>query len=960
MDVSLLDRARSLVANLALQCSSNKDFGSMSSSIYDTAWLAMVRKTNGEDVAWLFPECFEFILEDQLPSGGWNCYSTPVDGILNTAAALLALRRHLKTCPGNIDWLERSTKAEKALSKMLDSLDVDTADQVGFEILIVKHVELLRDEGVSLETRNFEALRSVRDEKLAMLPPTSVYNFPSTLYHSLEALIGHIDFDQISRWREPNGSMMGSPSSTASYLMYTSSWDDAAETYLKNVLEYGSGHGNGSVPSAWPSSLFEISWVVATLLEVGVNIADDHVEIIGTYLQQALETGKGTVGFAPGSLPDADDTAKALITLCNLGYNRSAEGLLRAFETRDHFITYPNERNPSFSTNCHVLISLLTVRDPSRYSSQIQKATIYLTSRAFAGDWRDKWNRSEYYPMMLLVKAYELLYCHPDIARELFKTSPGLEEQIPIITLDCLSRLLLRQEISGAWDDTCEVTSYAILTLASLLSLPWMQQIEVTAVVAAAARGKEFLHSQRNQWSYGHHLWIEKVNYAYDTLSEAYCLSAALVLVDLAPSTSIHATEYPFMLPEDMLGQMKRAGHLIFRTSLMTNLVKGVQLVLEVQAGYYFCLLQRNPISIFPHAFKRKSSYQVVIPLAFTACVVINNNYKSLNLQLLQEMMVLSNLNFLVDEYMEGVIDNDLWNNRAVTNLIENLFAKGAPSKEAQYMNGNISGGAAEKVQELGNSGQHDSPSDITTILTRVVGFVLNHAAVQASPECYQDRLAFDLKACLLAHVTQAQDNYVFMRKCGPTESEVSDQDSLMFHSGAPQAPLQYTRPGRTFYNWVRGTSADHTSCPFSFIFFNSLMYSTAIHHKTNLFGNPRSAYIAEDLCRHLSSLCRMYNDYGSLQRDMKEMNLNSVNFPEFAPLPSNSVALDNPAHAKSELLWVAEYERRGVEGALAMLSKEFADENQRYIIDGLRFFVNITDMFGQIYVLKDVGIRNE
>ncbi|KAI1355960.1 hypothetical protein F5Y01DRAFT_268144 [Xylaria sp. FL0043] len=971
MGVSLSEQAQFLVTGLANQCSTHNGFGSMSPSIYDTAWLAMVQKSNGKEVKWRFPECFDFIVRQQLPSGGWESYATSADGILNTAAALMALKKHLKSCPENTDLSERSTRAEKALNKMLGSLDVETVDQVGFEILIVQHLELLKDEGISLEARSFEGLKKARQEKLSKLPPKSVHSAPSTIYHSLEALIGHIDFDQVARWRQPDGSMMGSPSSTAAYLIHTTSWDDAAETYLENVLKHGSGRGNWSVPSAWPSSLFETSWTVATLLESAINIDAESAKAIGTYLQQALERGGGKVGFAPGTLPDADDTAKTIVALCDLGYSPSVDGLLEAFETRGHFITYPNERNASFTTNCHVLISLLKIGDSSFYISQIRKAVIYLTSRAFAGDWRDKWNRSEYYPMMLLMKAYELLYRKPTLAKELFSSSSDLEDQIPIITLDCTRKILTQQESSGAWGgDTCEITSYAILTLVSLLRLPWVQQVQVTSVVAAITRARSFLLFHRDLWACGRHIWVEKVHYACDMLSEAYCLAATLMSIDEEPSEDLGTADSPFGVPKGILGQIQEVGSLIFRTPLMASVSEARQSIAKVQAGYYFRLLQRNPVSIFPEVSNRKASYQVIIPLAFTACMVVSD-HESLDLQLLLEMMVLSNLNFLVDEYMENSIGKDPDDYRASRILIENLFVKNGSSKEPQGMNGNPYTVAAEEVPKQvpqgRESSQQDLSSNITTILPQFVEYVLDHAAVQSSPDCYRNRLAFELRGFLLAHVTQGEDNFNLTRQYSPrankqTTNGAIDRDvdgRAQPHNGVSQLK-QYKRFHRTFYNWVRSTSADHTSCPFSFIFFNSLLYSTTIHSKQNLFGRSQTAYVAEDLCRHLSSLCRMYNDYGSLQRDANEKNLNSINFPEFSSLGSNRTGYDDLPRAKSELLWIAEYERRGVETSLNVLGKELTDDNQQHVIDGLRFFINITDLFGQIYVLKDVGLRNE
>lgn len=77
----------------------------MSASVYDTAWLSMVQKPGIDGITgtWLFPECFEFIIEQQLPSGGWESDATTVDGILNTAAALLSLKKRERTQPGQHD-----------------------------------------------------------------------------------------------------------------------------------------------------------------------------------------------------------------------------------------------------------------------------------------------------------------------------------------------------------------------------------------------------------------------------------------------------------------------------------------------------------------------------------------------------------------------------------------------------------------------------------------------------------------------------------------------------------------------------------------------------------------------------------------------------------------------------------------------------------------------------------------
>lgn len=235
----------------------------MSPSIYDTAWISMIRKPGGPgNGIWLFPQCFDYVLEHQMPNGGWTSYATITDGILNTAAALLAIRNRISQSNDQHEALQlRSQQAAKALGAMLEQWDVLSCDQVGMELLLFKHLSLLAADGITIEFSSRHQLKALYDAKLAKLSGIDLLQSPSTLLHSLEGMIGHIDFDQVRRWREDNGSMMNSPSSTAAYLMHTSVWDQDAENYLHAVLARGTGSMDGSVPSAWPTTVFEVSWV---------------------------------------------------------------------------------------------------------------------------------------------------------------------------------------------------------------------------------------------------------------------------------------------------------------------------------------------------------------------------------------------------------------------------------------------------------------------------------------------------------------------------------------------------------------------------------------------------------------------------------------------------------------------------------------------------------------------------
>ncbi|RYP78944.1 hypothetical protein DL769_003109 [Monosporascus sp. CRB-8-3] len=248
--------------------------------------------------------------------------------------------------------------------------------------------------------------------------------------------------------------------------------------------------------------------------------------------------------------------------------------------------------------------------------------------------------------------------------------------------------------------------------------------------------------------------------------------------------------------------------------------------------------------------------------------------------------------------------------------------------------------------------------------------------AISRRPQPLQTRLARELEIFLLAHIDQAEDNHRFARqlakssfsstpfnnrtrdsngKRGPNGTGIRNgttEPNGIQESTAPDAQLlHYENPGRTFYNWVRSTSADHTSCPFSFVFFNCLI---SVTHGDVLGHRARTAYLAEDACRHLASLCRMYNDFGSLARDRDETNLNSVNFPEFVRAETTEAA------ARAELMSIAEYERRGLDMALDQLDSELLRNGGDAIkwMDAVRLFVNVTDLYGQIYVVKDIATQ--
>lgn len=261
---SIDNRVVRLIQQVIDGIESKHGFGSMSPAVYDSAWLAMLSKPVGGNKVWLFPECLDYVLSQQQEDGSWPSYASAIDGILNTAASLLCLQRHLNALAATdnqIDFAYSVDRAKTALQRLLDQWHVASTVHVGFEIVVPALLEYLDAEGMRFTFPGYQDLLNINAAKLGKFKPEYLYGTAQlTALHSLEAFIGKIDFDKVIH-HKVDGSFMASPSSTAAYLMHASVWDDDCEQYLRRVVRNGAGRGGGGVPSAWPSTTFEATWV---------------------------------------------------------------------------------------------------------------------------------------------------------------------------------------------------------------------------------------------------------------------------------------------------------------------------------------------------------------------------------------------------------------------------------------------------------------------------------------------------------------------------------------------------------------------------------------------------------------------------------------------------------------------------------------------------------------------------
>ncbi|KAK3934391.1 hypothetical protein QBC46DRAFT_427605 [Diplogelasinospora grovesii] len=979
--------ARAVVSQLADQLEDGKvikPIGSFSPSAYDTAWLARIR-TRDNEPAWLFPQCFEYLLRTQdQTTGGWPAYSSELDGILNTMAAIVALREH-QTRPDIAqgccsisaeDCAERVVRAENHLRATLQKWDVSRTVHVGFEALVPALLEMLEERtGETLDFPGRQTLMSLYRHKLAKFRPEVLYvpGGKTTLVHSLEAFVGKIDYNRVAHHLDERGSMMASPAATAAYLMHSSIWDERAETYLRDVVLSCSGKGSGGVPSAFPSSTFEMTWVVSTLLKAGLApdiLGLQETSKIRRFLQSQLESHGGLVGFGKFNQPPLTKWFQ----IC-------PKRMVEEFEAPDHFRTYRNERNESFSANCNVLDALLHSPSPGEYSSQIAKVSRFLCNAFYSGNVRDKWNLSERYSMMVLSQAFAKLLQVWDSGCSLELSEDLICNQIPIVLFQILIRTLQTQSPDGSWGfplssgtASREITAYAVLTLKSISSLPWPHVAHFQSrIQAALKRASSYLVLGFGRDNDNEYLWVEKVTYALPPLSRAYSIAALC-----CPSGTSYYTW----------------GHKV--THLVPNVVPGGERVRKMAKFFsQLPMFEGDEPWLLEADVALGYLYQ---PQLMRIATNRRNHYPLYN-NVLWETMRIALLDYQLDEFMETVV-SEAGGGENVYNDLRHIVrgvCEFVPDKNHSFTGPNSSLGNGHSVNGTvmeSNSLKHRLPStdeDVESkrvkpatatatsqtqtppmdhhhhlrkaesILRRFACYIFQHPAVVSSPKHVRRQLHQELEVCMLAHIDHEEDNSRFITQQSPSDSG---------------AVAKFDSPRGTYYSWIRNTSADNTHSPFTFVFFSCLAAAAAAAAAASLTGTSgpleggasffqgvRQHYLSQAASRHLAHLCRGYNDLGSVARDRAEGNLNSLNFAEFHEAPGGGGGEEETV--KKDLFFIATYERECLEHVLAKLNAEVmcgggggGGGDGHWKVNALRTFVDTVDLYGQIYMARDITNR--
>ncbi|WP_412543834.1 prenyltransferase/squalene oxidase repeat-containing protein [Longispora sp. K20-0274] len=457
------------------------DGSQVSTSVYDTSRLvSLLPRLTGHQAR------VDFLLRTQAPDGSWG--EADGYGYVPTLSATESLfaAGHPAAAGRGLAWLRSWLAGGRALP---DTIAVELVvpaltGQINARLPRPDHLGLPRgfDEKPLLKLRD----RVDRGSRV-----------PVKLWASLEVLGAAAR----EGGAEPaDGAVACSPAATAAWLGDDGDPDEPSAGYLRAIQ----ASAGGPVPGVTPITFFERAWVLNSL----ALTSDPYLVPEG--MLDSLDAALGEYGApaAPGLPCDADDTAAVLHALTSHGRVRRPDSLLD-YRTDGYFTCFPDERNPSISTNAHVLEALgvyLAARpdeDPRFGGPRSMVVDWLLATQDADGSWLDKWHASPYYATAccaLALAAYG---------------GPGAGPAVAAAARWVAATQ--RPDGSwGRWTGTVEETAYAVQVLL---------RAGDPAHAALIARGRAFLVGNDDPAAYPA-LWHAKDLYAPITVIRAARLAA--------------------------------------------------------------------------------------------------------------------------------------------------------------------------------------------------------------------------------------------------------------------------------------------------------------------------------------------------------------------------------------------------------------------------------------------------
>ena len=232
---------------------------------------------------------------------------------------------------------------------------------------------------------------------------------------------------------------------------------------------------------------------------------------------------------------------------------------------------------------------------------------------------------------------------------------------------------------------------------------------------------------------------------------------------------------------------------------------------------------------------------------------------------------------------------------------------------------------------------------EVVHYLKKFISYLEDHPAVRNASAWDKDMLHRELRVALLAHAQQAEDS------------------SRYNHEKQEDGKVRKPTSADTFFTWVRTTSADHVGSTYAFYFVSCILgasHSPGGRGGQDCFASGEEKYLANAVMRHMATMCRMYNDLASAERDNAEGSLNCVDFPEF----DQDGDLAARKKAVFDVLDFETYAFTNAFGRLRQASEKTAAKRKdreaarlaKRRLDIIEFFADQMDLYGQVWCNAD------
>ncbi|KAK4776390.1 hypothetical protein SAY86_005078 [Trapa natans] len=292
-------------------------------SPYDTAWVAMVPCTSSPQKA-QFPQCVNWLLNNQLLDGSWGLpdrqHLLMKDALLSTLASILALKQW------GVGERQIVRGLEFIATNSSSATDEKQHSPVGFDVILSGMINQAKYLDINIPFRQSDADTVLHRRNIDLKRCSESLSEGSKAYPSYisEGLGKSQDLEMVMKYQRKNGSILNSPSATASVL--SNLQNSGCLHYINTLLE----KLGDAVPAIYPMELYARLQLIENIEKLGV-----HHHFQDEIRSGLAETYKCWLNGEEDIFQDVACLAMAFRILRSHGYNVLPDCLSRVAEEVD-------------------------------------------------------------------------------------------------------------------------------------------------------------------------------------------------------------------------------------------------------------------------------------------------------------------------------------------------------------------------------------------------------------------------------------------------------------------------------------------------------------------------------------------------------------------------------------------------------------------------------------------------